>query len=509
MTVEVPVFGKMVVPEGTNPDELMAALGKELGVDINKQITTGQAVARGVERGITGTMRGIGQVFGIQNAPAEDVTYDAMGNVISGGTAPSVQEQRTGENAVQADLRKEFEYELAKLQGNKAAAMGGYALGTIGDPINLFGGLGAATVRSLAVEGVIAGGVQGFFDPLYGTDATTSNRVLGAGVGAAGGGILGTAIGKVAQKFGLIKPETPGAATKGIDVPDTAADNVAKEMEAPLAETVTPTVVKPADEVITPADQTLATPTPSPATAVDETINQILTGYEAKLPPGLAKAAPRYGRDVVGFESDLDRALYIVRDGVKRSAADQKFMDWIKASTGIQDETLIRSLGAKVRDHVAGIPDKGVIPPSMLELPTPVVKQGIGAPTAPFVGTTAKLGNGIDPLSNAWNSLDNPSKNLYNIGRKFLDFDATGVKPKLSPIEQKEAFDAVRAIDPAFKREEMPDLFRSYSKVLDNLYEIRGKDYTPPSLGDLMKNKLTHEDFTDLFNRGVFDGCAL
>ncbi len=508
--VEVPVLGRISVPEGTDATTLLKAVGEHLGVDITKQISTGQALTRGLERATTGTTRGVGQVMTTvsgqeRTAPGEDAVYDPMGMIVSGGTAPSVQEQATGETTKQADLRKEFEYELAKLQGNKAAAYTGYVLGTIADPANLIGGLGSSTVRSIVTEGVIAGGVQGFFDPLYGTEDTMKDRAIGAAAGATGGGILGLGLGKALKKLGWLKEETPTVSGKAGDEVTGVTDNVAKEMDSKLAEPApTPkgeTPTQAADEVV---------PTPSVTQEATPNVPTFLDGYDATLPQGLNKAAPRYGRNVVGFESDLDRALYIIADGFKRSAADQKYLDWVKTTTGISDENVLRKLGSQVRDVVKNTPDVGTIPRTNLALPNvPVAKVEIAMPTSPFAGTVAKIGNGLNPESNAWVGLDNVSKNLYNIGRRFLDYDATGVKPRLLPIEQKQAYDVMKAIDPNLKANEMPDVFRSYAKVLDNLSEIRGKDFKAPSMEELMKNKISHEDFTDLFNRGVFDGCAL
>jgi hypothetical protein len=508
--VDVPVLGKMVVPADTNPDDLMKAVGQYFGVDTTKQITTGQAVTRGLERAVTGTTRGVGQVMtatsGLERtAPGEDAIYDEFGNVISGGTAPSVQEQATGETVKQADLRKEFEYELAKLQGNKAAAYTGYVLGTIADPANLIGGIGSATVRSIVAEGIIAGGVQGFFDPLYGQEDTFKNRAVGAAAGATGGAVLGLGLGKALKKLGWLEKETPTVKGKdGADLPD-VTDNVAKEMDSKIAEAApTPKVEAPTEQV----DEVV--PTPSVTQDVTPTVPTFLDGYDATLPQGLNKAAPRYGRNVVGFESDLDRALYIIADGAKRSAADQKYLDWAKTTTGIDDEATLRALGAQVRTVVKNTPDVGNIPRTNLTLPNaPVARAEIAMPTAPFAGTVDKIGNSLNPESNAWVGLDNVSKNLYNIGRRFLDFDATGVKPRLLPLEQKQAYEVMKSIMPEMKANEMPDVFRSYAKVLDNLAEVRGNDFKAPSMEELMKNKISHEDFTELFNRGVFDGCAL
>lgn len=497
--VEVPVLGKMVVPEGTNPTELLRAVGQQLGVDIDKQISPLKAFGRGAERGTSGTARGFAQVDGYKEntepvAPVDPMTDAAM-ITPSGVTA---EQQRN------TDLRREFEYELAKLQGNKLAAMAGYAIGTIADPVNLIGG-SASTVRAIATEGVILGGVQGFFDPLYGQEDKLSNRVLGGAVGATGGGVLGYGLGRLFKKFDMLEGELPSAKVKDTDIPS-VNDKVAKEMDSQLApETLpTPKVEAPtaqADEVV---------PTPDLAQEATPSVPTFLEGYDATLPQGLNKAAPRYGRNVVGFESDLDRALYIIADGAKRSAADQKYLDWVKTATGINDEGTLRALGAQVRDVVKQTPDVGTIPRTNLSLPNaPVARAEIAAPTAPFAGTVEKIGNSLNPESNAWVGLDNVSKNLYNIGRRFLDFDATGVKPRLLPLEQKQAYEVMKSIMPEMKANEMPDVFRSYAKVLDNLAEVRGNDFKAPSMEELMKNKISHEDFTELFNRGVFDGCAL
>jgi hypothetical protein len=452
---------------------------------------------------VTGTTRGIGQVMtkvtGLERQPlGEDVIVDPMGNIVSGGTAPSVQEQATKESTAQADLRKEFEYEMSKLNGNKGAAYSGYALGTILDPANLIGGLGNPTVKSIVTEGILTGGFQGFFDPNF-TNDTWGNRAVSAAAGATGGGILGFGFGKVLKKLGWLEESAGKVAGKeGGELATDTVNTVNKEIDTPLNE-LTPRVTK---------EEPSVTPTPTAAAAEETIVPEINLNYDAKLPAPLAKAAPRYGRDVVGFESDLDRALYIVRDGINKSKADSQYMDWIKQVTGIEDESLIRKLGGQVKDHVKNTPDKGVIPVSKLSLPE-TVKPVLTMPTAPFAGDVSKLGNGIDPMSRTWQGLDNTSKNLYNIGRRFLDYDATGIKPKLSPQEQKAAFDAVKAIDPNFSSKDMPDLFRSYSKVLDTLHELRGKEWQAMSLNDLVKNKLTHEDYTDLFNKGVFDGCQL
>lgn len=503
--VEVPVLGKMTVPEGTSATQLLKAVGDYLGVDVTKQISTGEALSRGVERAVTGTTRGVGQVMTAvsgqeRTAPGADAVYDEFGNIISTGTAPSVQEQATGETVKQADLRKEFEYELGKLQGNKAASYTGYVLGTLADPANLIGGLGTSTVRSIVTEGIIAGGVQGFFDPLYGSEDTMANRAVGAAAGATGGGVLGLGLGKALKKLGWLEKETPSVSGKAGDEVSGVTDNVAKEMDSNIAEpTPTPKVETPTQAV----DE--VTPTPSTSAAADTAITD---PYTAIFPKELGSPKPRAGKYELDFETDLDKALYIIGNRKTLSKADEKFVNWAMSVTGktreevLQAAAALRKLEAVVNDETGRV----TVPKSNLFNFAPKV---IETPTAPFAGTTAKLGNGLNPESNAWLGLDNVSKNLYNIGRRFLDYDATGIKPRLLPVEQKQAYDVMKAINPELKQNDMPDIFRSYAKVLDNLAEIKGKDFKAPSMEELMKNKLSHEDFTELFDRGVFDGCAL
>lgn len=503
MEVEVPVFGKMVVPAGTNPDDLMKALGSQYGVDVTKDVTPMQAFTRGMERGISGTTRGVGQVMtkvtgNERVAPGEDIQYDAMGNVISGGTAPSVQEQATNETVANADIRKELEYELAKLHGHTGASMGGYALGTVLDPANFIGGLGNSTVRSLIAEGVITGGVQGFFDPNY-SDDTWTNRLESAALGATGGGVLSGLLGKGMKKLGWIEKDVGKTTDKAVgDVAGTAAEDVNKVMEkgtpAPTTET------KAAEEL---------TPNVAPEVKATENVSTSLdpAAYDASLPKELSKASPRYGRDVVSFESDLDRALYIVRDAAKRSAADSKFMNWIKEVTGIQDESIIRKLGDQVKTHVKDTKDLGVVPRSNLSFDVPV--KAIEMPTTPFVGTSGKLDAGVNVNTNTWKSLDNVSQNLYNIGRKLLEHDATGVKPTISAAEQKQAYDIMKSINPDFKMNEMAEVFKGYAKAMDSLDKIRPAGWEAPSIHSILNNRISHEDFTDLFNAGFFDGCPI
>lgn len=497
MEVEVPVFGKMVVPAGTNPDELMAALGQQYGVDVTKPQTPMQSFVRGLERGVTGTTRGVGQVMTKvsgqeRTAPAEDIQYDAAGNVISGGTAPSVQEVATKESTQNADLRKEFEYEINKLHGNKGASYAGYILGTLADPANLIGGLGSPTVKSLIAEGVITGGVQGFFDPNY-SDDTWTNRMISSAETAVGAGVLGGLLGKGMKKLGWIEKETPKPIPKANE---TVVGDTAKVMEEGIP---TP---KAADEIVPSTEPKAAEETVGTTTLKDP--------YDSKFDPKVqGSPKPRLGQYQLEFESDLDKALYIIGNRQVLSKADQKFIDWIKEVTGITDENVIKEAAARLKKLKNVEVNKDTNTAFIARSDFPEFLPKIKQETAPFVGTTEKLDAGININTNTWNTLDNTSKNMYNIGRKLLEFDATGVKPTISSVEQKQAFDLMKQINPDFKMNEMADVFKGYAKAMDSLDKIRPEGWKAPSMSEILNNRISHEDFTDLFNAGFFDGCPI
>lgn len=68
---------------------------------------------------------------------------------------------------------------------------------------------------------------------------------------------------------------------------------------------------------------------------------------EPKLPRELAGAKPRYRNATIKFESDMDKALFIVSQK-KPSKADAQYMDWLRAQ-GLDDATIARRASA-VRD---------------------------------------------------------------------------------------------------------------------------------------------------------------
>lgn len=489
------------VQSGYKPIEIIGGLG--YGMDVDKPAATSDTILRQLERGVSGTFRFGKQVFGTDMIPEQP----------EGGFLPRGLPQTPDkvEAAKKTDEEKELEARI-QLETNPWVAYPARIAGGIADPGTWIPVGRVATAAQGAKQFALQGAIGGALEPVYGDDSRLMNIATGTALGVP----IGATVGKIVSKFGKaadditgeVDPNIPTASTKGID--DALNEPIVPKQEVPadVPRVEAPPVATAADELAPPP---LATPPIAPmANAIDP--------YTATLPTGLSKAAPRYGRDVVGFNSDLDRALYIIRDSNgNRSKADAAYLNWAKKVTGIDDEATLRGLGDDVLAHLKATPDVGNIPPSNLAAlrpqqaaPQATYVPEIVKPTAPYQGSDGiKLSNVIDPASNAWKVLDNPSKNLYNIGKRLLESDTTGTKIKLTPVERTEAESFIRGIDPSLNELQRGEVVRSYAKVLDDLYSTKGADFQPPSLAQLMKQGIDDADMAELMAKGVFDGCDL
>lgn len=79
------------------------------------------------------------------------------------------------------------------------------------------------------------------------------------------------------------------------------------------------------------------------------------------LPRDLKGSSPHYRDKKVSFTSDVDRALYIVRDSATRSKADERYMEWLRPLMPGMTDDEIRSLGdevaARIKAQYAGSGD--------------------------------------------------------------------------------------------------------------------------------------------------------
>ncbi len=76
----------------------------------------------------------------------------------------------------------------------------------------------------------------------------------------------------------------------------------------------------------------------------------------ARLPRNLQRSSPRFGRNELDFASDTDKALYTVADGVKRSKADDQFMQFLRANFPDASDSTIRASGKELKDTIKAAP---------------------------------------------------------------------------------------------------------------------------------------------------------
>jgi len=77
---------------------------------------------------------------------------------------------------------------------------------------------------------------------------------------------------------------------------------------------------------------------------------------DASLPVGLSKSTPKRGKQFLDFESDVDKALYIVGNPKTKSKAHPKFMAWLTDEVGMTESEIIQQgqvMRERVRDFAA------------------------------------------------------------------------------------------------------------------------------------------------------------
>jgi len=97
---------------------------------------------------------------------------------------------------------------------------------------------------------------------------------------------------------------------------------------------------------------TQTTPAPA-ATTPAQTSLPLEGGRLNSLPPELSGAKPTHGTTQLTFESDIDKAAYIARNGVKKSKNDAKYVSFVTQATGMT-EAEVRAHGEKVAAKIKG-----------------------------------------------------------------------------------------------------------------------------------------------------------
>lgn len=338
----------------------------------------GEAASTAFSRAATSTVRGIAQLF----AGDEE---DSLVSI--------------------ADEDLEMEKKLrAVLELNPATGWSSYIAGSVFDPINAIGVGAYKTAGQALVRLGALGGAAGFVEPTY--DEYDDSRVFNTAVGAGAVGLFGAGLTGLANRIAGKSPrEVEQALTSQ------ASDNLAAaSTTGPTTDTTT---VKPRIKVkptvreseqlgfdlnagMTP-EQTFGLPVPTP--------EQVFQFTPPKLPSELSRGMPpRWGSKLTEFESDLDRAFYIIANDKNKSASDHKYLKFVMDNTGLS-ESAARAEGRRLKKDIAQIAKKSGDTVRIPTLWKPNIK--IPRPTTPSVQQTAinaKQINEIPKLSTELNA---------------------------------------------------------------------------------------------------------
>jgi hypothetical protein len=352
--------------------------------------------------------------------------------------------------------------------------------------------------KGVAAAGAVGGGIAGAVRPIYTEEDL--GRLGGAAVGATIGGTLGFGIGKLIEKFGpkvaddIINTGTVSPDGKEITTPHFKLKldedgNWVKE-DAPVTEDLLK-ARQLAEERRAATIDGLEPRVESPEVTVAKTVEEEITPV---LPQFLAGAKPRFAKSTIDFESDVDKALYIVGNPATKSARHDDYMAFLQQALQT-DEATISKLAREVRSEVV---QAGKLAQGEAGL------SGIGQIDNFKFNFSRAVDNLINPPDKY---LDDFSKKVYNLGAGYR----TGPKgyPVLSPKQAEEAVSVMQRADPTFIKS-MPDASRNvvaYRRYLDDMKALNGRNFKAKSFEDFITKGIDADDQIKMVEAGFFDGC--
>lgn len=352
--------------------------------------------------------------------------------------------------------------------------------------------------KGVALAGSAGGAISGAVRPIYTEEDL--GRLGGAAVGATIGGTLGFGIGKLIEKFGpkvaddiintgTVSPDGTEITTPHFKLKLDEDGNWVKE-DAPVTEDLLK-ARQLAEErraaTIDGLEPRVESPEVTAAKIVEEEITPVL-------PQFLASAKPRFAKSTIDFESDVDKALYIVGNPATKSAKHDDYMAFLQQALQT-DEAAIAKLAREVRSEVV---QAGKLAQGEAGL------SGIGQ----IDNFKFNFSRAVDNLLNPPDKyLDDFSKKVYNLGAGYR----TGPKgyPVLSPKQAEEAVSVMQRADPTFIKS-MPDASRNvvaYRRYLDDMKALNGRNFKAKSFEDFITKGIDADDQIKMVEAGFFDGC--
>lgn len=168
-----------------------------------------------------------------------------------------------------------------------------------------------------------------------------------------------------------------------------------------------------------------------------------------QLPKVLSSAKPKFQKQDITFESDIDKALYIVAQESK-SKADQHYMDWLKQQLPDKTEAEIRQMGKAVREKI-----KGHV------LNTPADSTTVDVPTT---NVAAPATSGVTPQESINMTVSETEHALLDQIKAVHDGTKTGIQIKAEDVSS-----AISDATAGLKRVKLQDgsivIFREHGKV--------------------------------------------
>lgn len=177
-------------------------------------ISAGEAFLSNVERGVTASMRGAGQLI-----------RQAVPSAFEQTVAPSSPEEvQLPQFTETPDIERERKARMAR-EVRPIAGYGGLITGAVADPLNLIPVARATNVVRGITGGATAGALAGTLEPTFEEfgDSRVQNIAVGTAFGGAVGGVIGKLFGKEIDNI-----------SKGLRTTDEAAPTPATAVEEPL-----------------------------------------------------------------------------------------------------------------------------------------------------------------------------------------------------------------------------------------------------------------------------------
>ena len=205
--VNVPALGNVQFPDDMPLEEIDRVIRQEL--QLKDQYGVGETIARGLERGVTSSIRGAAQLLGGTPSTIPPEQQDLITQMQGTPLGDQVSSLAAPGEIQKTDLQREAEFR-AMAQQRPVAAYGSQIAGSLLDPINLVPLGGVRTLAQGARNVAAAGGVMGALEPVYGEDS----RLLNIAGGTILGGALGGTVGALIQKYGKGAVEAAGKELK-------------------------------------------------------------------------------------------------------------------------------------------------------------------------------------------------------------------------------------------------------------------------------------------------------